>query len=215
LSSLQRKPMGFDRRAADEILCIALLHAYSPWLEAKGCDSVSECVDAVECNLAQPSGEDLLIVTRRGALPFRNLLRTLPAHVKVLLHVPDTRVAILAAHAAAEAGATGRVTLIATRIAVLQAITVTDRRIATALMTDDPDIAREAAHRKVADAIVCPPQAADEEMMLISWDNRIRVYVGILDAREEMLEWIERGADGIRTRHPALFMQSVGPHVIP
>jgi len=207
--------MGCDRRAAEDILCIALLHAYSPWLEARGCDSVSECVDAVECNLAQPPGEDLRIVTRHGPLPFSHLLSVLPADVKVFLHVPDTRVAIGAALAAAEANATGRVTLIATRIAVLQAITVTDRRIATALMTDDPDIAKEAAHRKVADAIVCPPQAADEEMMLISWDKRIRVYVGILDAKEEMLEWIERGADGIRTRHPALFMQSVGPHVIP
>lgn len=207
--------MGCDRRAAEDILCIALLHAYSPWLDSRGCDGVSECVDAVECTLAQPTGDDLRVVSRRGPLPFTHLLRVLPADMKVFLHVPDTRLAIAAALAAAGAGATGRVTLIAARIAVLQAITVTDRRIATALMTDDPDIAKEAAHRKAADAIVCPPQAADDELMLISWDNRIRIYVGILDAREEILEWIERGADGIRTRHPALFMQSVGPHVIP
>ena len=207
--------MGCDRREAEDILCIALLHAYSPWLDPGTSDGVAECVDAVECALAQPAGDDLLVVTRRGPLPLARLLRVLPPDVKVLLHIPDTRFALLAAQVATSADASHRVTLIANRLAVLQAIEVTDPRIATALLTEDADIAREAVHRKVADAIVCPPWAADDEMMLLSWDNRIRVYVGVLDTREEILEWIERGADGIRTRHPALFMQSLGPHVIP
>lgn len=51
--------------------------------------------------------------------------------------------------------------------------------------------------------------------MLLSWDKRVRVYVGVLDTREEIHEWIEKGADGIRTRHPALFLQALGPRLLP
>jgi len=208
--------MAADRRSAEDILCIALLHAYAPWLESGWTnDGVAACVDAVECGLVHPPNEELQVVTRHGHQPLRRLLRVLPPQMKVLLHVPDTRFALLAAHTASQASASHRVTLIANRIAIFQAIALTDPRIATALLTQDPDIAKEAVYHKVADAIVCPPWAADEETMLLSWDNRIRIYVGVLDTREEILEWIERGADGIRTRHPALFLQSLGPHVIP
>jgi hypothetical protein len=208
--------MAGDRRSAENILCIALLHAYAPWLDPDWAGGgIAEYVDAVECSLVYPPAEDLRIVTRRGPQPLKRLLSILPLQVEVFLRVPDTRFALVATQVASESSASHRVTLIANRFAVLQAIAVTDPRIATALLTENPDVAKEAIHRKVADAIVCPPSAADEEMMLLSWDNRIRVYVGILDTRENIVEWIEKGADGIRTRHPALFLQALGPHVIP
>jgi hypothetical protein len=208
--------MASDRRSAEDILCIALLHAYAPWLEPnRTSDGVADSVDAVECALVHPPTEDLLVVTRRGPEPLEHLFHILPRHMKVLLHVPDTRLALLAVQTAEEARASHRITLIAKSIAIFQAIARADQRVATGLLTADSDTAREVAHRKLADAILCPPSAADEEVMLLSWDNRIRVYVGVLDTREEILEWIERGADGIRTRYPALLLQSLGPHVIP
>ncbi len=207
--------MSANRRPPGDIACIALLHAYAPWLELGGAsDGIAEHVDAVECALVQPRTKDLAIVTRHGPVPMARLLEILPAHLGIHIHVPDSLAAMPLIQLGIQAGASHRFTFIARHVGVMQVTALSDHRISIALETEDLETAKDFIQGQVVDAVVCTPQLADEEVMLLSWEKRIRVYVGILDTREEILEWIEKGADGIRTRHPALFLQALGPRLI-
>lgn len=207
--------MSANRRPPADIACIALLHAYAPWLELGGpSDGVAEHVDAVECAFAQPITEDLAVITRQGPVPMARLLEVLPAHLGIHVHVPDSLAAIPLVQLTKDTDTSPRFTFIARHIGVMQVTTLTDHRISIALETEDPEVAKDFVHRQVVDALVCAPHVADEEIMLMSWERRIRVFVGVLDTREEISEWIEKGADGIRTRHPALFLQALGPRLL-
>ncbi len=206
--------MSVDRRPPADIACIALLHAYAPWLELGGAnDGIAEHVDAVECALVQPTTKDLAVVTRHGPVPMERLLEILPTRVGIHIHVPDSLAAIPLIKLARATDTSPRFTFIARHVGVMQVTSLTDHRIAIALETEDPETAQDFIQRQVVDAVVCAPQVADEEVMLLSWEKRIRVYVGVLDTREEIQEWIERGVDGIRTRKPALFLQALGPRL--
>jgi len=208
--------MDTKRRAPNDIACIALLHAYAPWLELGGAnDGIAEHVDAVECSLVQPTSKDLAIVTRQGPVPLARLLQILPPHLGIHIHVPDSLAAMPIINLGVETNQSPRFTFIARHVGVMQVTALSDHRIAIALETEDPETAKDFIQRLVVDALVCGPKVADEEVMLLSWDKRVRVYVGVLDTREEIHEWIEKGADGIRTRHPALFLQALGPRLLP
>lgn len=207
--------MRVERRPPADIACIALLHAYAPWLELGGAnDGVAEHVDAVECALVQPTTKDLAVATRHGPVPMERLLAILPAHIGIHIHVPDSLAAMPLVSLAKATDTSPRFTFIARHIGVMQVTSLTEHRIAIALETQDSETAKDFIQRQAVDAVVCGPQVADEEVMLLSWEKRIRVYVGVLDAREDILEWIERGADGIRTRKPALFLQALGPRLL-
>lgn len=207
--------MNANRRPPADIACIALLHAYAPWLELGGPnDGIAEHVDAVECTLVQPTTKDLAVVTRHGPVPMARLLEVLPERMGIHIHVPDSAAAIPLIRLAQDTDTSARFTFIARHVGVMQVTSLTEHRIAIALETEDPETANDFIQHQAVDAIVCTPQVADEEVMLLSWEKRIRVYVGVLDAREEISEWIERGADGVRTRKPALFLQALGPRLL-
>ncbi len=207
--------MNANRRPPADIACIALLHAYAPWLELGGPnDGIAEHVDAVECTLVQPTTKDLAVVTRHGPVPMARLLEVLPERMGIHIHVPDSAAAIPLIRLAQDTDTSARFTFIARHVGVMQVTSLTEHRIAIALETEDPETANDFIQRQAVDAIVCTPQVADEEVMLLSWEKRIRVYVGVLDTREGISEWIERGADGIRTRKPALFLQALGPRLL-
>jgi len=207
--------MNADRRPPADIACIALLHAYAPWLELGGAsDGVAEHVDAVECALTQPTTKDLAVVTRHGPVPMARLLEVLPDRMGIHIHVPDSAAAIPLIRLAKDTDTSPRFTFIARHVGVMQVTSLTEHLIAIALETEDAETAKDFVYRQVVDALVCGPKVADEEVMLLSWEKRIRVYVGVLDTREEISEWIEKGADGIRTRHPALFLQALGPRLL-
>ncbi len=207
--------MRASRRPPEDIACIALLHAYAPWLELGGAtDGVAEHVDAVECALVRPTTKDLAVVTRHGPVPMVRLLEMLPAHVNIHIHVPDSLAAMPLIRLGKATETSHRFTFIARHIGVMQVTSLTEHRIAIALETEDAETAKDFIQNQVVDAIVCSPKVADEEVMLLSWEKRTRVYVGVLDTRDEISEWIEKGADGIRTRNPALFLQALGPRLL-
>lgn len=207
--------MRASRRPPEDIACIALLHAYAPWLERGGAsDGVAEHVDAVECVLVRPTTTDLAVVTRHGPVPMARLLGILPAHVNIHIHVPDSLAATPLIRLSKMTDTSHRFTFIARHIGAMQVTALTEHHIAIALETDDAETAKDFIQNQAVDAIVCSPKAADEELMLLSWEKRMRVYVGVLDTKPEILEWIEKGADGIRTRKPALFLQALGPRLI-
>lgn len=207
--------MRASRRPPEDIACIALLHAYAPWLELGGAsDGVAEHVDAVECTLVRRTSGDLDVVTRHGPVPMAHLLGILPAHVNIHVHVPDSLAAAPLVQLSRTTETSHRFTFIARHMGVMQVTALMEHRIAIALETEDAETAKDFIQDQIVDAIVCSPKVADDEVMLLSWEKRTRVYVGVLDTREEILEWIEKGADGIRTRNPALFLQALGPRLI-
>lgn len=204
-----------DRRPPDDILCIALLEAYAPWLQPlRPGDGVAENVDAVELALSEGPGATLGVATPSGSAPLPFILQSLPKGLLLFLQVRGLSMAQEAVRLVRETENSHRTTLIARGLSILRAAKQLDRRITLALMLTDPETAKEAAHRGVVDALVCSPEIADDELMVLSWQRRVRVYVGVVDRKADIVEWIERGADGIRTRRPDLYLQALGPVIV-
>jgi hypothetical protein len=205
-----------NRRAPADIKCIVPLEVYTPWPEYGAADgAVADNIDGVEFSAALDDAIRPVVTTTSGTSLLSDLLRALPAQLDLLMYVPDRTTALETVRLLGHIGNSDRATLISNRLSTLRAVKEADPRIASAVSLRDPETAKEAAHRAIADTILCPPNTADDELMLISWEKRIRIYIGFVDTIEEMRYWIERGADAIRTRHPDLYLQALGPNVIP